>query len=144
MSVVDYAIATLPKPLTLVWCWFPTDEAPKKRGPKCRPVLVRRSYMHSVTSQGWLEVAYGTRSLNLGEKKRWHFVIQNAEDLDEIGLPHATRFVLNRTVHLPWTPEFFSVPPSYKEVAIGPLNKRQRERLIGLIKKWSDEKKSKA
>lgn len=90
--------------------------------------------MRSSTQKCWLEVAYGTTTLDLNNRP-YDLTIQNSEDLTAIGLPHATRFALGRTVTLPWEKEYFSTHPHFTNVIIGELNDRQRSRLLAVIQK---------
>lgn len=101
-----FSVATLPSPLDVVWCRFPEDEMPKKPGPKPRPGLVRSVRLSKDHTWGAVEVTYGTSKRNpFDHPLELH--IANSSDLDKIGLPQATCFVLARTVLLPWGPDFF-------------------------------------
>jgi hypothetical protein len=74
----------LPAPGDIVWCRFP--ELPKQSpGPKPRPALV----LEIIEREDGLEIAvvYGT-----------------SQRVD-------TKFGFKQTAHLPWSDEFFAVPP---------------------------------
>ena len=99
-----------PSPGDIVWCRFP-EQPNRSPGPKPRPALV----LEVVGREDGLEVvvAYGTSQrtdrLSVGE-----FAITrlgNASAYKAAGLSHDTKFDFKQTVHLPWTDEFFAVPP---------------------------------
>lgn len=137
--ILDYNLATLPRPLSIVWCWFPLSEKPHEPGDKCRPCLVKSAKMDD-HGQGWIEVAYGTTKLDTQNYSGRHLIIQNAEDLAEIGLPSATRFAIDRCVWLPWKRELFSCPGTYTEVQLGRLNDRQTRKLMTIAQKHKARK----
>lgn len=85
--------------------------------------------------QGYLEVAYGTTSLEWWQYRGRHLIVQQPADLSEIGLPAATRFAIDRAVTLPWTREFFSCPDGYGQIVLGTLNENQKRRLMAMTAK---------
>lgn len=68
-------------------------------------------------------VAYGTKNLKTYQRLTKDIIIQNAADLDSIGLPMATRFDLDERnlVTLPWTSEFFGCWTGFPSPVIGAL-----------------------
>ncbi len=99
-----------PEPGDIVWCRFPylPSRAP---GPKPRPALVLAV---EVRDDGVVvQVAYGT-SQNLGRLKVGEFAIVRANNRVAYalaGLSFDTKFDLKLKIDLPWTDEFFAVPP---------------------------------
>lgn len=100
----------LPTPGDIVWCRFPQGPG-LQPGPKPRPALVCEVVQREDGVE--LTVAYGTsqrlQSLHAGEfaiTKRGNPAAYNAA-----GLSFDTKFGLTQRVSLPWTDEFFSVPP---------------------------------
>ena len=99
-----------PAPGDIVWCRFP-NLPQRNPGPKPRPALVcgitEREDGVSVA------VAYGT-SQNLNRLHKGEFAITkhgNPAAYGSAGLSFDTKFDFRQTVHLPWTDQFFAVPP---------------------------------
>lgn len=67
-------------------------------------------------------VAFGTKNLKF-HRRHVDLIIQNAADLNTIGLPMATRFDLDQKnlIILPWTEEFFGCWRGYSHPRIGKL-----------------------
>lgn len=107
MALTYYDIATLPQPLDIVWCRFPTSEMPKQPGPKPRPALVRSILLSKDHTRGAVEITYGTSKYSPQAKPNDLHVCNMAE-MAKCGLPQATCFMLERTIRLPWATEFFT------------------------------------
>jgi hypothetical protein len=94
----------------ILWCHFPDHITPR---PKPRPALVLVVYDDDAP-QFQVEVAYGT-SQRTTELHRAEFVISQARHpaaYQAAGLSYDTKFDLRQTVLLPYTNEWFSVPPA--------------------------------
>jgi len=94
----------------IVWCHFPDNIHPR---PKPRPALVLAVFDDDAP-HFTVRVAYGTsqraKSLHRGE-----FSIlrdSNREAYTSAGLSYDTKFDLRQTIDLPFTTEWFSVPPA--------------------------------
>lgn len=100
----------LPAPGDIVWCRFP--EPPKQSpGPKPRPALV----LEVIEREDGIEIAvvYGT-SQRVDKLSAGEFAITrlgHAAAYKAAGLSHDTKFDFKQTARLPWSDEFFSVPP---------------------------------
>jgi hypothetical protein len=93
----------------VVWCHFPDDIHPH---PKPRPALILDVY-DDEEPRFFVRVAYGTSqritSLHQGE-----FSIQRSRNLaayEAAGLSYDTKFDLKQALELPYTTQWFSVPP---------------------------------
>lgn len=99
-----------PAPGDIVWCRFP--ELPRQApGPKPRPALV----LEVIEREDGIEVAvvYGT-SRRVDKLSAGEFAITrvgNAAAYKTAGLSHDTKFDFKQTARLPWSEEFFAVPP---------------------------------
>lgn len=94
----------------IVWCYFPGRINPR---PKPRPALIVTVFDDDAP-RFQVRVAYGTskRTTNL---HRGEFSIlreRNAAAYEAAGLSYDTKFDLKQQVDLPYTTEWFSVPPS--------------------------------
>lgn len=94
----------------IVWCHFPDDITPD---PKPRPSLVLAVFDDDAP-QFHVRVAYGTsqRKSNL---HRGEFAIarqSNPAAFESAGLSFDTKFDLKQALDLPFTTEWFSVPPA--------------------------------
>ena len=94
----------------IVWCHFPDDITPR---PKPRPSLVLAVFDDDAP-QFHVRVAYGTsqRTSNL---HRVEFAIarqSNPAAFESAGLSFDTKFDLKQALDLPYTTEWFSVPPA--------------------------------
>lgn len=93
----------------IVWCYFPDDLTPRA---KPRPALIMIVY-DDEAPHFEVRVAYGTSqrttSLDSGE-----FVIASANRAAHAsaGLSYDTKFDLKNAVDLPFTSEWFAVPPA--------------------------------
>jgi len=130
-----YSIASLPRPLDIVWCHFPIDEMPGVPAPRARPALVRCVLLAQGHTHAFVEVTYGTSNLKIFQRRRVDLIIQNDSELCGMGLPQATRFDLERTVTLPWASEFFVGRTANQSPVIGHLSKRYCEMLGRLTRR---------
>jgi hypothetical protein len=99
-----------------------------------RAVLVNRD---GVRSQ--VEVAYGTSKLKSAQRQNVDLIIQNAEQLRNMGLPQATRFDLDpdNCVWLPWASEWFEARDNMKTPVIGHLTERYEARLRRIARRYA-------
>ncbi len=93
----------------IVWCHFPDAITPR---PKPRPALILAVWDDDAPPFS-VRVAYGTsqRTTNLF---RGEFAIlreRNPAAYDAAGLSYDTKFDLRQAIDLPYTTEWFSVPP---------------------------------
>ncbi len=109
-----------PSAYDIVACWYP-DRGGLASEPKLRPCLVTVVLRDEESSSFACRVAYGTTSLKIIHRQHLDLIIQNAVDLDQIGLARATRFDLDNTAVLPWTSEFFGCWTGYQTPRIGAL-----------------------
>ena len=100
----------LPDPGDIVYCRFP--ESMGKPGPKPRPALVTGLATFEDGTAA-VEVAYGT-SRNTDDLRSGEFLVshQDGEAYRLAGLSHATKFNFHRRVVVPYTDEWFRVPPA--------------------------------
>jgi hypothetical protein len=94
----------------IVWCHFPDDIQPR---PKARPALVLAVYDDDAP-QFTVRVAYGT-SQRTTTLHRGEFSIlrdRNPAAYETAGLSYDTKFDLRHALDLPFTTEWFSVPPA--------------------------------
>jgi hypothetical protein len=71
-------------------------------------------------SRAYVDVCYGTSRLNK-DLHAWDLFIENAAQLNLLGLPQATRFDIDRTLVLPWSREWFEPRKGSKTPIIGRL-----------------------
>ncbi len=93
----------------IVWCHFPDGVHPR---PKPRPGLILTVFGDRAPFS--VTVAYGT-SQRTTQLHRGEFVIQRAANpaaFVAANLSFDTKFDLRRSVDLPYTAEWFSVPPA--------------------------------
>lgn len=94
----------------IVWCHFPDNIHPR---PKARPALILTVF-DDEAPQFAVEVAYGT-SQRTTQLHRGEFSIlrdRNPAAFHAAGLSFDTKFDLRQTVVLPYSTEWFSVPPA--------------------------------
>jgi hypothetical protein len=127
MELHYYDPSTLPPRYAIAWCRFPLDDTGKP-GKKLRPTLVRATARDTESRRSAVVVSYGTKTLKLGYRDRVDLVIQNAVQLDRLGLTMATRFDLDLLQRVPWAEEFFAPPPHAQGIVTGVLNEEQLER----------------
>ncbi len=94
----------------IVWCHFPDDINPR---PKPRPALILAVFDDDAP-QFTVRVAYGT-SQRTTTLHRGEFAIlrdRNPAAYEAAGLSYDTKFDLRQTLDLPYTTEWFTVPPA--------------------------------
>lgn len=94
----------------IVWCHFPDRINPR---PKPRPALVLAVFDDDA-SHFHVQVAYGT-SQRTTALYRGEFSIlreRNPAAYEAAGLSYDTKFNLRQAIDLPYTTEWFSVPPT--------------------------------
>lgn len=127
MGLQYFDKSTLPRRYDIAWCRFPVD-ATGKPGNKLRPVLVRATKVDTESNRSALVVSYGTTKLKLGVRDKIDLVIQNSEQITNLGLTSATRFDLDHMNIIPWSAEFFAAPPHSTDIVTGALTDDQIER----------------
>ena len=97
------------RPGDIVWCHFPQHKI-LKPGPKSRPGLVVK--VGEIAGEPAVAVAYGTGQ-NVGELHPGEFAIIRADREAFLlgGLSFDTKFDLSRVVELPFSTQWFAVPP---------------------------------
>ena len=100
----------LPEPGDIVYCRFP--ESLGKPGPKPRPALVIGLVKFADGSRG-VRVAYGT-SQKVDTLKSGEFAITSADvaAYELAGISYPTKLDLRNTQDLPYTEDWFRVPPA--------------------------------
>ncbi|MGE0558541.1 MAG: hypothetical protein AB7E73_08735 [Burkholderiales bacterium] len=94
----------------IVWCRFPDNIHPR---PKPRPALIVMVF-DDAAPLFTVRVAYGT-SQKTSQLYRGEFAILRARNpaaYSAAGLSYDTKFDLRKLVDLPYTAEWFSVPPA--------------------------------
>ena len=94
----------------VVWCHFPDDIHPR---PKPRPALILEVFDDDAP-QFFVRVAYGT-SQRTTSLRRGEFSIEGSRNLaafEAAGLSYDTKFDLKQVLELPFSTEWFSVPPA--------------------------------
>lgn len=98
-------VSTPPAAFDIVSCYYPETEPQPDGEFKLRPTLVLKVFQ---SDDGYAcEVAFGTKNLKIPKRQGWDLIVQNAGDMNQFGLYHATRFDLDNIEMLVWTPEFF-------------------------------------
>jgi hypothetical protein len=110
---------TPPSMMDIVTALYP--ESKPKGELRLRPCLVTATYQDEETSLYLVEIAYGTKNLKAWARNGQDLIVQNSTDLDEMGLPVATRFVLDQRVVLRWSGEVFGCWDGKKTPKIGAL-----------------------
>ena len=98
-----------PRPGDIVWCLFPQDKK-LEPGPKSRPALVVK--VGEIDGEPAVAVAYGT-SQRIGALHPGEFAITRAdrEAFAVAGLSFDTKFDLTNVIELPFSGQWFAVPP---------------------------------
>ena len=93
----------------IVWCHFPDNINPR---PKPRPALILAVFDDDAP-QFHVQVAYGTsqRTKTLYSGKFSILSALNPAAYQAAGLSYDTKFNLKQAIDLPYTAEWFSVPP---------------------------------
>ena len=108
MVGTPYPFDTLPRPLDVVWSFFPYDE---KRGVPAiepHPALVFETNEFRPNEYA-VKVAYGTSNVKRSDRAQ-HYVVTNWNLLQFAGLRKETFFDLGRSKWLPWDDAFFKSP----------------------------------
>lgn len=94
----------------IVWCHFPDNIHPR---PKPRPALVLVVF-DDEAPRFEVRAVYGTsqRTTTLHRGKFAILRDRNPAAYEAAGLSYGTKFDLNQTLDLPYTTEWFSVPPA--------------------------------
>ena len=94
----------------IVWCHFPENKGIQP-GPKPRPALIVK-VIDDQMPQFLVMVAYGT-SQKTDQLRSGEFLISNNEiaAYQLAGLSYSTKFSFHSTVELPYSNEWFKVPP---------------------------------
>jgi hypothetical protein len=79
-------------------------------------------------------LSFGTTKLDTVNRNHLDLIIQNAQRLADLDLPHAVRFDLGKTVLLPWAEEFFQPPDHSNFVVAGSLSSNETNRLRDRLK----------
>lgn len=97
-----------PSLFDIVTGYYP-EENPKGDGPSLRPCLITQVLENKKTGSYACKIAYGTKNLKTWARKDKDIIVQNSSDLDRMGLPVATRFVIDEDMMmiLPWSPPHF-------------------------------------
>ncbi|MBB3121491.1 type II toxin-antitoxin system PemK/MazF family toxin [Pseudoduganella violacea] len=93
----------------IVWCHFPDQIHPR---PKPRPALILAVF-DDEAPHFYVQVAYGTSKHNT-ELHGGEFALsrqRNAAAFEMAGLSYDTKFDLRQRVELPYSNDWFSVPP---------------------------------
>jgi hypothetical protein len=95
----------------IVWCHFPENKGIEP-GPKPRPALIVKVF-DDQTPQFIVLVAYGA-SRKTDRLRSGEFLIADSETAayQLAGLSYSTKFSFHSTVELPYSSEWFKVPPS--------------------------------
>ena len=128
-------VTSPPSVMDIVAGFYP--ETKPKGELRLRPCLVTAVYKNTESGEFACEVAYGTKTLKTWSSMGKDLVIQNTSDLDELGLPVATRFVLaiDQRATLVWGPESFGCWKNHRSPRIGTLNADyQREYAYCMLK----------
>lgn len=114
-------LAQQPSAFDIVTAKFPEREP--KGALQLRPCLVLDVLRGKVSGKVACRVAFGTKNLKFIQRRGLDLIIQNAADLDAIGLPLATRFDLDNrnVVDLPWTDESFGCWAGHRHPKLGSL-----------------------
>jgi len=94
----------------VAWCHFPDDIHPR---PKPRPALILEVFDDGAP-QFFVRIAYGT-SQRTTSLRRGEFSIERSRNpaaFEAAGLSYDTKFDLKQVLELPFTTEWFSVPPT--------------------------------
>ncbi len=111
--------------------WFPYEDT-NGEGVKLRPCLVLNVWKGKSSGLYKVRIAYGTRKLKLIERPQ-DLVVQNSRDLDDIGLPCATRFDLDQVADVIWSEENFGCWPDAVSPYVGSLTEEYIKNYLWLM-----------
>jgi len=114
-------VSSPPSAYDIVACWYPLKERPDDPGPVLRPVLVTTVQRGQQSGLFACRVAFGTKQLKIPQRRDKDIIVQNTNDIRIFGLARATRFDLDTTATLPWTPDFFGCWTDHASPLIGSL-----------------------
>ncbi len=86
----------------------------------------------------YVSVFFGTSNLKTDLRLHRDLIIQNARSLRKFGLHRATRFDLDRTADLPWSPDWFPCPVAGTSPIIGMLDEAYKQILVARLKQKRD------
>lgn len=111
-----------PNLFDIVTGYYP-ESKPKAGTPAHRPCLITAVYQNDEDGSYACEIAFGTKTLKTHQRSGLDIIIVNSSDLDEIGLPIATRFDLDSEsrVVLEWRTDNFRPWKGYSSPKIGAL-----------------------
>lgn len=111
-----------PARFEIVACYYPeSTDQPGQYVPKLRPALVTEVRYNARHGLYACRVAYGTKTLKIMQRQHLDVIIQNAMDLEEVGLAVATRFDLDCQAPLPWISKYFGCWTECQTPKIGSL-----------------------
>lgn len=123
-----------PAALDIVTGFYP-ETNPKGDKPALRPCLVLAVLRNKSNGAFACRIAYGTKNLKVFLRQDKDLIIQNFSDLNEVGLPAATRFCLDQEliIDLPWTQENFGCWKGKSHPRIGALTLDYHKELAWLM-----------
>lgn len=110
-----------PPAYAIAACYFPLRTQPEEPGPKLRPCLITHVYQAKDKAAYAVRVCFGTTNLKIVQRQHLDLIIQHYGDIAQLGLNAATRFDLDLTAILPWTPKYFGCPPFGASPIVGEL-----------------------
>lgn len=121
LSIPNWA-RSAPSIFDIVTGYYP-ESKPKAGTPAHRPCLITKVFQDEETGLYAVEIIYGTKNLKSLTRRDKDIIIQNCADLDEMGLPVATRFMMDPDcrVVLEWLPPNFEPWSGYKSPKLGHL-----------------------
>lgn len=114
---------------------FYPETKPVANTPALRPCLVTHVYQNSETGAYACEIAFGTKNLKILQRKDKDLIIQNFSHMQEVGLPVATRFVLDPELRvvLEWCEPNFKPWTGYRTPKIGRLTEYYQKEYAWLM-----------
>lgn len=129
-----FHISTLPRLHQIVWCRMPRGNGSLHLSESVRPALVRGIERDTKTGRGRVLVYYGTTKLETLKRRHLDLIIMKASRLNELDLPSAVRFNLDRCNWLPWAEEFFGAPAHSTHMIAGSLSEMEKARLRNCLR----------
>ena len=113
-----------PSAFDIVTAYFP--ETNPKGELRLRPCLVLEVMRGRSSGAIACKLAFGTKRLKFVQRRNLDLIIQNAGDLQEVGLPMATRFDLDadNLAILPWAESHFGCWSGRRHPRIGSLTEK--------------------
>lgn len=105
--------------------------------PALRPCLVTHVFQDTETGDCACEIAYGAKNLKILKRKDKDLIVQNFTDMQEVGIPIATRFDLDgsKRVVLRWDLENFQPWSGFQTPRIGRLTEDYQKEYAWLMMK---------